>query len=350
MIRGVDLRSAVAINIATIVGAGPLITIPLVVAAMHGSVSVWPWIAGAIIALCDGLVYAELASRFPRSGGTYAYLREAFGARGPGRLIAFMFVWQYLFAAPLFLASGYIGFAQYSAYLIPAAAQPVIAHAIALGAGVVVLLALYRAIPGIARTALVLGAIAVLTLLAIAFCGFVHPTQNIAGLIAPAFSLHGMSISALGAALVYTLYDYAGYNDVAQIGDEVLAPTRTIPRAIVLSIVIIGVAYVTLNLGVFSALSIPDIAGSTFVASLAVERTAGHAAAVIVTVAILITAFASTYGLLLGASRVPYAAAIDGDFLPAFARLHPLKRASRTWRCSSSDCSRCPQRSCRSTP
>lgn len=326
MIRGVGLRSAVAINIATIVGAGPLITIPLVVAAMHGSISVWPWIAGAAIALCDGLVYAELASRFPRSGGTYAYLREAFGAHGPGRLAAFIFVWQLLFVAPLTMATGYIGFAQYAAYLVPAAANPNAAHAIAIAVGIVTLLALYRTIPNIARTALVLGGVAVLTLVAIAACGFLHPTQALGSLLIPAFSLKGIGVAALGSALVITLYDYAGYNDVCQIGDEVIAPVRTIPLAVVLSIAIVAVAYVALNLGVFSALSVTDVAGSTSVASLAVERTAGHVAAIAVTVAILVTAFASTYGLLLGASRVPYAAACDGDFLAPFARLHPTKR------------------------
>ena len=122
--------------------------------------------------------------------------------------------------------------------------------------------------------------------------------------------------------MVYTLYDYAGYNDVCQIGDEVIAPVQTIPRAVVISILIVGIAYVALNLGVFSALPLADIANSTFVASLAVERTAGHLAATVVTIAILITAFASTYGLLLGASRVPYAAASDGAFLRVFAHLH----------------------------
>jgi amino acid transporter len=325
LIRGVGLRSAVAINIATIVGAGPLITIPLVVATMHGSITVWPWIAGAAIALCDGLVYAELASRFPRSGGTYAYLREAFGAHGPGRLAAFIFVWQLLFVAPLTMATGYIGFAQYAAYLVPAAADPNAARAIAIAVGIITLLALYRTIPNIARTALVLGAVAVLTLVAIAACGFLHPTQALGSLLVPAFSLNGISVAALGAALVITLYDYAGYNDVCQIGDEVIAPVRTIPRAVVLSILIVAVAYVALNLGVFSALSISDVAHSTSVASLAVERTAGSAAAKVVTVAILVTAFASTFGLLLGASRVPYAAACDGDFLTPFARLHPTK-------------------------
>ncbi len=278
------------------------------------------------MALCDGLCYAELASRFPRSGGTYAYLREAFGAHGPGRIVAFIFVWQYLFALPLSLASGYIGFAQYASYLVPVLAQPLAAHAVALGVGIVTLWALYQKIPHIARTAIVLSAIALLTLIAIAACGFFHPTQAVGSLLAPAFSLRGLSVVALGSAMVYTLYDYAGYQSVPQIGDEVIAPARTIPRAIVISILITGVAYVALNLGVFSALSLTEVANSTFVASQAVERTAGHVAAVVVTVTILVTCFASVYGGLLGASRVPYAAAVDGDFLAPFARLHATKR------------------------
>lgn len=326
MIRGVGLRSAAAINVATMIGAGPLITIPLVVAAMHGSITIWPWIAGAAVSLCDGLCYAELASRFPRSGGPYAYLREAYGAYGPGRIVAFVFVWQYLFALPLALASGYIGFAQYASYLVPALAQPVAAHAVALGVGVVTLVALYQKIPHIARTALVLGAIALATLLAIAACGFAHPTQEVGALLAPAFSPRNINVVALGAAMVYTLYDYAGYQSVPQIGDEVIAPVRTIPAAVVLSILVTGAAYVALNLGVFSALSLHEVANSTFVASQAVERTAGHAAAVVITVTILVTCFASVYGGLLGASRVPYAAACDGDFLASFARLHGTKR------------------------
>ena len=164
MIRGVGLRSAVAINVATMVGVGPFITLPLVVAALHGSVSSVAWIAGAVIALCDGLVWAELASRYPRSGGTYAYLREAFDPQRAGRFFAFLFVWQFLFWAPLVIASGYIGFAQYAAYLVPALKGTVPTHVLAAAVGVVTLAALYRAIPQIARVALVLGGVALVTL------------------------------------------------------------------------------------------------------------------------------------------------------------------------------------------
>jgi amino acid transporter len=325
MIRGVGLRGAVAINVATMIGAGPLVTIPLVVTALHGSVSVVAWIAGASIALCDGLCYAELASLFPRSGGTYAYLREAFGPRY-GRFAAFLFVWQFLFWAPLTLATGYIGFAQYASYLMPALAAPAAQHALALGVGVATLLALYRTIPRVAGTALVLGTIALGTLAVVAVCGLAHPTQDFAALVPRALGANGFGAAALGAALVITLYDYGGYAGICSLGDEVIAPVRTIPRAVVLSVAFVALAYIALNLGIFAALPVRDVASSTFVASLAVERTAGPVAAVIVTFAVLITAFASTYGLLLGASRIPYAAALEGDFLPAFARLHPTKR------------------------
>lgn len=325
MIRGVGLRGAVAINVATMIGAGPLVTIPLVVVALHGSVSVLAWIAGALIALCDGLCYAELASLFPRSGGTYAYLREAFGPRY-GRFAAFLFVWQFLFWAPLTLATGYIGFAQYAAYLAPALAAPFAQHALALGVGIVTLLALYRTIPRVAGTALALGAIALATLAAVAACGLAHPAQDLAALLPRALDARGLGTAAFGAALVITLYDYGGYNGICSLGDEVIAPARTIPRAVIVSVGCVALAYVALNLGIFAALPIGDVARSTFVASVAVERTAGPVAAAVVTVAILVTAFASTYGLLLGASRVPYAAALDGDFLPVFARLHTTKR------------------------
>jgi amino acid transporter len=324
MIRGVGLRSAVAINVVTMIGAGPLVTIPLVVVALHGSVSVIAWIAGAIIALCDGLVYAELASRLPRSGGTYAYLREGYGPRGPGRLFAFLFVWQFCFWAPLVLASGYIGFAQYAGFLVPALTTNVwLQKAVAVSVGIVTVVALYRAIPAIARTAYVLGIVAVVTLLVVAFAGLAHPHIDLAMLAPHAFSFSGIGIAALGAALVITLYDYSGYADVCAIAEEVKRPERTIPLAILVSVAIVAICYIALNLGVFATLPADLVAKSTSVASDVIEKTLGHGAAIGVTIAILLTAFASTYGLLLGASRIPFAAARDGDFLPAFARLHP---------------------------
>ena len=119
MIRGLGLRGAIAVNVITMIGIGPLITIPLVLADLHGSLALTAWIAGALVALCDGLIWAELASQFPGSGGTYVYLLETFGRERFGRLFAFLFTWQTVLSLPLILATGYIGFAQYAAYLWP---------------------------------------------------------------------------------------------------------------------------------------------------------------------------------------------------------------------------------------
>ena len=304
------------------IGAGPLITIPLVVVALHGSVSVAAWVIGALIAMCDGLVYAELASRFPGSGGTYVYLREAFGASRFGKLFAFLFVWQFIFWAPLTLASGYIGFAQYAAYLAPVfGTNPIAQRALAVGVGALTLFLLYRAIPTIARVASGLSVVAVVTIAIIAFAGLTHPTVAITAIVPQSFTSVGWL--ALGSALIYILYDYSGYNEVCALGDEVRNPVRTIPRSIVLSVAIVATLYVLLNLGVFSAVPVDLVAKSQSVASLVIERTWGAFPAAIVTVLILITAFASTYGLLLGSARIPYAAALDGNFLRPFAHLHP---------------------------
>ena len=106
MIRGLGLRGAVAVNIITMVGIGPLVTIPLVLTSLHGSLALLGWVVGALLGLCDGLVWAELGSRFPGSGGTYVFLREAFGRKGAGHFLSFLFVWQFVLSAPLLLASG----------------------------------------------------------------------------------------------------------------------------------------------------------------------------------------------------------------------------------------------------
>src|SRR5665213_4048355 len=114
MQRAIGLRGAVAVNVITMVGIGPLVTIPLVLSAMNGPLALIGWVAGALVALCDGLVWAELGSKYPGSGGTYVFLREIFGPQKWGRLIAFLFNWQFLLYAPCLLASGYIGFTQYA--------------------------------------------------------------------------------------------------------------------------------------------------------------------------------------------------------------------------------------------
>src|SRR5438552_3881132 len=119
LIRGVGLGSATALNMIDMIGVGPFITIPLIVSAMGGPQAMLGWILGAVFAMCDGLVWAELGAAMPGSGGSYNYLREIYGPRSLGRLISFLFIWQLSFSAPLSVASGAIGLAGYASYFWP---------------------------------------------------------------------------------------------------------------------------------------------------------------------------------------------------------------------------------------
>ncbi len=336
LVRGVGLPGAVAINIISMIGIGPLITVPLVLGALHGPLSLVGWVAGALLALCDGLVWAELGSLYPGSGGTYGFLRAAFGPTKLGRLLAFVFVWESLFVAPLNQATGYIGFANYAGYLFPAIGNaPLGLKALALAVGVATIVALYRGISIVSRISIVLAIASLATLGCVIAASFAHFSAAHA-LALPAGDSFWKGLRAgLGQALIIAMYDYAGYGQSSSVGGEVRDPARTLPRSIVISIVIVAVLYVAMQFGILGAVDwrtlVPSADGSLppiaqHLASSIVERVFGGGAAIGVTLLVLVTAFASVYGNLLGSSRIPFAAAEDGDFLPWFAHLHPTGR------------------------
>src|SRR5215831_19122265 len=119
LVRGIGLGEATALNMIDMIGVGPFITIPLIVAAMGGPQAMLGWVFGALLAMCDGLVWAELGAAMPGSGGSYRYLKEIYGPDSLGKLMAFLFIWQLTFSAPLSIASGCIGLSQYASYLAP---------------------------------------------------------------------------------------------------------------------------------------------------------------------------------------------------------------------------------------
>ncbi|MHB8590456.1 MAG: amino acid permease [Vulcanimicrobiaceae bacterium] len=336
MIRGIGTRGAVAVNVIAMIGIGPLITIPLVLAQLAGPLALVGWIAGAVVALCDGLVWAELGSRYPGSGGTYVYLREVFGNATWGRLLAFLFNWQFLLYAPFLLASGYIGFANYAGYFFPAlAASPALHVAAAVGIGLLTIALLYRRIDAVASLSVALAVAAILTLLLVIAASLPHANFHRALTLAAPVTFGWGFLAGLGGALYITLYDYVGYSAAATLGDEVRAPSRTIPLATILSILIVAALYIALQVGVLGIVPWQELVGrngaapppsAQYVAATVVQRTWGVWAAGAVTILILVTAFASLFGNLLGFSRIPYAAARDGAFLPIFARLHPEKQ------------------------
>jgi amino acid transporter len=354
LIRGVGLGTATALNMIDMIGVGPFITLPLIVSAMGGPQAMLGWIVGAIFAICDGLVWAELGAAMPGSGGSYRYLREIYGSNRLGRLISFLFIWQLSFSAPLSIASGSIGLAGYASYLFPRLEQQYAAHNwalplpllgtlqirwsvssatfVAIGAILIALLLLYRKITSIGWISkfLWLGVIGTIGWIIIA--GLSHFNAARAFSFPPgAFQLSPNFFLGLGSALLIATYDYWGYYNVCFLGDEVQNPGKTIPRALLLSIVLVGCLYVVMNASILGVVPWQEIVQSSqasklYVVSTFMERIYGPWAANLVTILVIWAAFASVFSLLLGYSRVPYAAALDGNYFRAFARVHPRLR------------------------
>lgn len=322
--RRLTLWPATITNMLAMIGVGPFITIPLLLQAMPGPQAMLGWILGALVAFADGLVLAELGAAFPHSGGGYRYLLEAYGPRGPGRLLSFLYLWSTIVTGPFAMASGAIGFAQYAGYLLPGMTGWQ-AKALAIGACLAAASLLYRRIDRIGRLAHGLSLVVVLVIGWIIVEGIRHGSAH--NLALPPHALRPSSTlwTGLGGATLYALYDYIGYNTVCAVGGEVVMPARTIPRAIILAITLVAALYITMNLAVLAALPWHEAAQSKFVASDLIARLDGPVAAGAMTVLILVVTIAGLFAAMLSLSRVPYAAAVDGRFFRAFARVHPTR-------------------------
>src|SRR5436190_8646732 len=351
LIRGVGVTGATALNMIDMIGVGPFITIPLIVAAMGGPQAMLGWIFGAVLVMCDGLVWAELGTSMPHSGGPYNYLKTIYGAQRWGRLMSFLFIWQLTFSAPLSIASGGIGLAQYATYIFPSMGSatkislPILGNveinaipvALAgIGALAIAVFLLYRRITVIDKLSKFLWVGVVLTIAWVIFAGVTHFDPHVAFDFPPdAFTLRPEFFTGLGAALLISVYDYWGYYNVNFFAGEVKEPERTIPRAIIYSILIVATIYIVMNIAILGVIpwrefvenAKPENAGvRQYVISTLMERLYGTTAGTIATILIMWTAFSSVFSLLLGYSRVPYAAALDGNYFKVFAKLHPKNK------------------------
>jgi len=323
--RGLGLKEATALNMIDMVGIGPFVVIPLVIKAMGGPQCLLAWVAGALLALFDGFIWAELGAAMPAAGGSYVFLREAYGPGRWGRLMSFLFVWQTLIQAPLVMASGAIGFAQYFSYLVPMGLYA--QKAVSGGLVIVLVFLLYRRITTVGKISLLLWVGVVGTIAWLIWGGATHFHAKLAfGYPAGAWDLSWVFFVGLGAATVNTIYTYWGYYNVCHLGGEIREPERNIPRGIFLSILGIAVLYLAMQTSILGVLPWQQAQDSPFIVSAFFERLYGSRAAAFATVLILWVAFASLFSLTLGYSRVPYAAAVDGNFFPVFARVHPTKR------------------------
>jgi amino acid transporter len=334
--RRIGLRAAVLFNMLEMIGVGPFITLPLVIAAAGYRLSVWAWVLGAVIAVADGLIWAELGAAFPRAGGSYAFLREIYGPKGAGNWLSFLYVWQLSFSAPLAIASGCIGLSSFLGWFwpglenAPIAALPALHYANFAAAAVCLLVTalLYRNLSSITRLAWVLFAGVMAAIAGVIISGFVNSGGGWHMPASPVQPL-GVALGGLAQATLLTTYCYWGYYNICFLGSEVKRPERTIPRAILLSVLFVAAFYVAMNLAALP--SMRDAAahvatGETvrmqLVADIA-KAAFGTMAGRLMAALIVWTAFSSVFSLLLGYSRVPYAAARDGNYFRFLDAVHP---------------------------
>jgi len=326
LIRGLGLKEATAANVVEMVGIGPFITLPLLIGAMGGPQALVGWLVGALLAVCDGAVWAELGAAMPGAGGSYVYLREAFGPRRMGQMMSFLFVWMTLLTAPLSAASGGVGFAEYIRYFVPGLSA-VGAKLVAVAVCAAVTLLAYRDIKSVGRLSFWLMLVVTGTIGWVIVSGLFRVKLTLLMAVpANAFTFSTAFFWGLGQASLIAIYDYGGYNNVCYLGGEVKEPARNIPRAIVAAIGLVGVLYLLMTVAIIGVVPCRQVAQSQHIVSDYIELIYGPWAAWLLTVLVLGAVFASVFALVLGASRIPYAAAADGRFFAAFARLHPRWR------------------------
>ena len=352
LIRGVGLGSATALNMIEMIGIGPFITVPLMVSASGGPQAMLGWILGAGFAICDGLIWAELGAAMPGSGGSYRYLNEIYGPKSLGRLISFLYIWQLSFSAPMSIASGCIGLSQYVSYFWPGLDHTYTSHnstlsipllgslqvswllstatLVAIASALFAILLLYRRITTIGWMSKLMWAVVMGTLLWIIFAGLTHFNAARAFSFPPgAFHLSRPFFHRTGSSMLYAAYLYWGYYNVCFIGGEVKNPGKTIPRAVLLSILAVAGLYIVMNISILGVIPWQELDRAAksntglYTVSIFMQRIYGVWAAYLVTVLLIVAAFASVFSLMLGYSRVPYAAARDGNYFQIFGRVHP---------------------------
>jgi amino acid transporter len=346
--RHFGLLQATALNITMIVGAGVFMTIPLMLKQLPGPYAILGWVFAGAVMLVDGLIWSEFAATLPGSGGSYLYLLESFGRNRWGRLMAFLFIWQFLISGPLELGSGFIVIADLSRSLserfnafdaahlvrfvlwkdiapgsdLAMALSPSRGVALLLGCLLVVLL--YRRITILGRLTVTfwLGVLAVIGWILVE--GALHFDRAVAFKFTDgAASLPANFATGLGGAMRLAMYSYLGYYSVCYIGDEVRDPGRTIPRSILLSAVTVCVLFVLLHLAFLGtvpwdeALKSDDPLPAQFM-----SRLHGDWAVPLMSVLLIWSCLGSAFAGMLGYSRIPYGAARYGHFFSVFGRVH----------------------------
>jgi len=317
------LIQSIAVNLLGMIGIGPFITIGVILSAMGGPQAVLGWFLGALFSVCDGMVYAELGAAMPGAGGAYIYFREAFNPRTWGHLFSFLFLWETIFVAPLSISAACVGFAEYSHYFFPGLNHLGIGS-LAASISVFVAFLLYRPIKTVGSFSVFMLGLVLVAMLWVIGSGLIHMNSRMAFDFPPgAFHLSRGFFFGLASATLIAMYNYGGYNNITYLGGEVKNPAKNIPRAIVLSVLLVAVLYLVMSVVIIGTIPWRQAAASHAVVSEFIGKLYGSRAAGLMTALILAATLGGIFTMVLGYSRILYAAGAEGNFFKVFGRVHP---------------------------
>jgi len=323
LVRGMGLVQSTAVNMLEMIGIGPFITIGVILSAMGGPQAVLGWFLGALFSVCDGMVYAELGAAMPGAGGAYIYFREAFNPRSWGILFSFLFLWETIFVAPLAISAACVGFAEYTHYFFPGLTHAGVGG-LAATACMLITLLLYRPIKTVGRMSVVMLVIVLTAVLWVIGSGLIHMNTKLAfDFPANAFHPTKSFFFGLAAATLIAMYNYGGYNNITYLGGEVQNPAKNIPRAIVFSVLMVAVLYLSMSMVIIGTIPWREAAVSRAVVSEFIGKVHGPRAAAVMTCLILAATLGGIFTMILGYSRILFAAGAEGNFFKVFGRVHP---------------------------
>jgi len=339
--KKLSVYAACGLNTMNMFGTGPFITVPFLVAAADppGPHALIGYAMAAFACMNDSLIWAELGSMWPDSGGSYVYLRELYGSQRWGRLCAFIFVWQIMVSGPMEAASGFIATAQYIAYIDET--YTYLHHSlIAFGMCIATTWALYREIDEVDTITLVLWAFTIAAIIFTVIAGFSFFNKDYIAVPDDAFDDGAKFFGSMGVAARFAVYDFTGYYDVNFVGKEVQNPRKTIPFACIVTCVIVAMCFFLVDIAIIGSLEWdPDadppgyvdlvLAGaesSNYIMALFCETHISRGFAIAFTVAVCITIFGSCFSFMLGLAQIPYTAAKDGYFYDFLAHQHPVHK------------------------
>lgn len=329
---------ASAMNTLNMFGTGPFITIPFVIASTDpaGPQALVGYALTAFACIMDATIWAELASIWPRSGGSYLYLLHLYGSETWGRLVAFLYIWQFLISSPMEIASGFVAMGQYFAYISRNTSYLHHALIAAVFCSISVLI-LYR---GVKEAGRVTNMLWIVTAVAVALTIAIGTTDfQASNLALPPHAFGkttGSFMMSLGTACRFGLYDFTGYYDACQMAGEVVDPRKSIPRATVITCIIVAVIYFLVYLSVmgylpwdgpdgFVNLVQGDSNEACFIMSLFTEKACGVWCGRAFTLVVMLTIFGANFAMMCGCAYLPYAAALEGHFFSQLQHRHPTR-------------------------